>query len=45
MEKRGNFPKGMKWKEGSSTDLKPDAKIASLDLERQELVKPTGGKI
>lgn len=39
--KRGNFPKGMEWKEGSSSDLKPAAKIASLDLERLELVKPT----
>lgn len=31
---------GMEWKEGSSSDLKSNAKIASLDLERLELVKP-----
>lgn len=40
MVKRGNFPNGMEWKEGSNSDLKPDAKIALLDLERLELVKP-----
>lgn len=39
MVKKGNFPKGMEWKEGSSSDLKLDVKIASVDLERLELVK------
>lgn len=40
MVKKGNFPEGMEWKEKRSSDLKPDAEIASLDLERLELVKP-----
>lgn len=30
----------MEWKEGSSSDLKLDAEITSLDLERLELVRP-----
>lgn len=40
MVKRGNFSKGIESKEGSSSDLNPDAKIAFLDLEKLELVKP-----
>lgn len=41
MVKKGNFPKGMKWKEGSGKDLKPDSDIIRLDLENLELVKPS----
>lgn len=38
--KKGKFSKKkMKWKEGSSRDLKPDTEIASLDLEKLDLVK------
>lgn len=37
--KSENFPKKMEWKEGSGSDLKPNAKITSLNLERLELVK------
>lgn len=40
MVKKGSFPRGVGWKEGSSSDLKPDAEIVSLDLEKLELVKP-----
>lgn len=37
--KKGIFLKEMGWKSGGSSDLKPDAEIAFLDLERLELVK------
>lgn len=39
MVKRGNFLKEMRWKEGSSRDLKADAEIASPVLERLEVIK------
>lgn len=39
MAKKEIFPKEMGWKSWGSSNLKPDVEIASLDLERLELVK------
>lgn len=38
--KKLNFLKGIKWKEGSDKDVKPDLDVSPLDLENLELVKP-----
>lgn len=40
MVKKGNFLKGMKWKEGSGKDLKPEADVSPLDLKNLDMVKP-----
>lgn len=40
MVKKRNFSEGMKWKEGSGRDLKPNLDISPLDLENLESVKP-----
>lgn len=37
--KKWNYPREMKWREGSGRDLKPDSDVSPLNLENLEVVK------